>query len=59
MSECNPPTEPEAAQPGQTRLRDCPAWTYLLQEFYGIYARGSAGGSKAIRSHRKRVVQGI
>ena len=55
MSDANAPIEPEAAQPGQTRLRDYPSWTYLLQEFYGIYARGSAGGSKAIRSHRKRV----
>ena len=37
------------------RLSDCPNWTYLLQEFDVLYRHGSAGGSKAIRSHRKRV----
>jgi dimethylpropiothetin dethiomethylase len=42
-------------EPGDTRLRDCPVWIYLLQEFYELYSRGSAGGSKLIRSHRKRV----
>ncbi|MBO3759091.1 dimethylsulfonioproprionate lyase family protein [Ciceribacter sp. L1K22] len=37
------------------RLSDMPNWTYLLQEFEALYRFGSAGGSKAIRSHRKRV----
>lgn len=37
------------------RLNDCPNWIYLLQEFDTLYRFGSAGGSKAIRSHRKRV----
>lgn len=37
------------------RLQDCPNWVYLLQEFDTLYRHGSAGGSKAIRSHRKRV----
>ena len=37
------------------RLSDCPDWKYLLQEFDVLYRHGSAGGSKAIRSHRKRV----
>ena len=37
------------------RLTDCPNWKYLLQEFDVLYRHGSAGGSKAIRSHRKRV----
>lgn len=37
------------------RLTDCPDWLYLLREFQDIYMRGSAGGSKAIRSHRKKV----
>ncbi|MBP0617145.1 dimethylsulfonioproprionate lyase family protein [Jiella mangrovi] len=36
-------------------LSDCPNWKYLLQEFDTLYRYGSAGGSKAIRSHRKRV----
>lgn len=37
------------------RLRDCPNWIYLLREFESLYRHGSAGGSKAIRGHRKRV----
>lgn len=37
------------------RLRDCPCWTYLLQEFDALYRMGSSGGSATIRSHRKRV----
>ncbi len=36
-------------------LSDCPNWVYLLREFETLYRYGSAGGSKAIRSHRKRV----
>ena len=36
-------------------LKDCPDWLYLLQEFDGLYRYGSAGGSPAIRGHRKRV----
>ena len=43
--------EPDA----ERRLRDCPAWIYLLTEFQEIYGRGSAGGSKAIRAHRRKV----
>ena len=37
------------------RLQDRPNWVYLLREFETLYRHGSAGGSKAIRSHRKRV----
>jgi dimethylpropiothetin dethiomethylase len=37
------------------RLADSPDWGYLLQEFGALYRYGSAGGSKAIRGHRKRV----
>ena len=37
------------------RLRDRPGWLYLLAEFEALYRLGSAGGSKAIRSHRRRV----
>ncbi len=32
-----------------------PNWTYLLREFDTLYRFGSAGGSKAIRAHRRRV----
>lgn len=37
------------------RLMDCPNWLYLLREFDSLYRHGSAGGSAAIRGHRKRV----
>lgn len=37
------------------RLTDCPNWRYLLREFDNLYRYGSAGGSRLIRSHRKRV----
>ena len=36
-------------------LADCPNWLYLLREFDDLYRYGSAGGSRLIRSHRKRV----
>lgn len=36
-------------------LSDCPNWVYLLREFDTLYRYGSAGGSPAIRGHRKRV----
>lgn len=41
------------------RLRDCPQWLYLLRDFDAIYRQGSAGGSKAIRGHRRRVRESI
>lgn len=37
------------------RLYDCPNWVYLLREIDALYRYGSAGGSPAIRGHRKRV----
>jgi len=37
------------------RLTDRPDWLYLLREFDALYRHGSSGGSKLIRSHRKRV----
>lgn len=43
--------EPDAAP----CLRDHPNWLYLLREFESLFRHGSAGGSKAIRGHRKRV----
>jgi dimethylpropiothetin dethiomethylase len=42
---------PQTAQ----RLKDSPNWLYLLREFDQLYRYGSAGGSPAIRAHRKRV----
>ncbi len=36
-------------------LFDHPNWVYLLREFDSLYRYGSSGGSKLIRSHRKRV----
>jgi len=36
-------------------LTDSPDWMYLLREFDALYRFGSAGGSRPIRSHRKRV----
>ncbi|MER0237341.1 dimethylsulfonioproprionate lyase family protein [Fulvimarina sp. MAC8] len=36
-------------------LTDAADWTYLCQEFDTVYRYGSAGGSKVIRSHRRRV----
>lgn len=36
-------------------LLDRPDWLYLLREFDTLYRHGSSGGSKLIRSHRKRV----
>ncbi len=37
------------------RLFDHPDWMYLLREFDTLYRHGSAGGSKLIRGHRKRI----
>lgn len=49
----NPAPQPET---GSVRhLMQCPNWVYLLREFDSLYRYGSAGGSPAIRSHRKRV----
>lgn len=41
--------------PAGARLADNPNWIYLMREFDALYRHGSAGGSSAIRSHRKRV----
>ncbi len=45
---------PDAAE-DVTRLVDDPDMFYLLREFDTLYRHGSAGGSKLIRGHRKRV----
>ena len=39
----------------KNHLKGSPNWVYLLREFEALYRYGSAGGSKAIRSHRKQV----
>ena len=41
------------------RLFDTPPWLYLLRDYDSIYRYGSAGGSKAIRGHRRRVRESI
>lgn len=48
-------TEPSADVTPPSRLRDHPNWIYLLREFEALYRYGSAGGSTAIRSHRRQV----
>ena len=42
-----------------SRLADHPEWMYLLREFDTSYRYGSAGGSKAIRRHRRQVRERI
>lgn len=54
-SDIPPSVEDHAAETDQSRLRDQPDWVYLLREFEALYRHGSAGGSKAIRSHRRHV----
>lgn len=40
-------------------LYDAPEWLYLLRDFDALYRHGSAGGSKAIRKHRRLVREAI
>lgn len=47
--------EDDRADAQAQHLQDAPNWLYLLREFESVYRYGSAGGSKSIRSHRKRV----
>lgn len=42
-----------------SRLSDVPGWLYLIREFDTLYRFGSAGGSKLIRGHRKRVREAL
>jgi dimethylpropiothetin dethiomethylase len=50
------PSEPvDATGASVPRLFDCPDWLYLLRDFDALYRHGSAGGSRLIRAHRKRV----
>jgi dimethylpropiothetin dethiomethylase len=46
---------PAASATTAPRLFDCPDWLYLLRDFDALYRHGSAGGSRLIRAHRKRV----
>lgn len=46
---------PDPLDQTMPRLNDHPNWVYLLREFETLYRHGSAGGSKAIRAHRKKV----
>lgn len=43
----------------ERRLKDDPNWSYLLFEFQKVYRDGSAGGSKLIRGHRRRVREAL
>lgn len=45
----------EATAINSSSLHDHPNWAYLLREIDTLYRQGSAGGSKLIRAHRKRV----
>lgn len=55
MSESLVHNAPDERNSTVHRLADCPHWLYLLREFDDLYRYGSAGGSRLIRSHRKRV----
>ena len=55
MSDISEVEAVERTGPQGLRLFDCPDWLYLLREFDALYRHGSAGGSRLIRSHRKRV----
>lgn len=41
------------------KFLDVPEWVYLVREFDAVYRYGSAGGSRSIRSHRRRVRESI
>ncbi len=55
MSESLIDSDPDGCISLTRHLPDCPQWLYLLREFDDLYRYGSAGGSRLIRSHRKRV----
>lgn len=41
------------------KLSARPDWLYLLREFEHLYRRGSSGGARAIRAHRRRVREAL
>ena len=56
MNSSPPLTNPNDTQNAASYwVHDFPDWMYLLREFDSLYRYGSAGGSKLIRAHRKRV----
>ncbi|WP_425093585.1 dimethylsulfonioproprionate lyase family protein [Tropicimonas sp. S265A] len=55
MADISVPETPNADAVADMRLFDYPDWLYLLREFDSLYRHGSAGGSRLIRAHRKRV----
>lgn len=52
-------TSPDSRSAVPLTLNDRPDWRFLLREIEALYRLGSAGGSKAIRSHRRRVRESI
>ena len=52
-------TATDTLQDAPVRMNDRPDWVYLLREFSELYRRSSAGGSKAIRGHMRRVREGV
>jgi dimethylpropiothetin dethiomethylase len=46
-------------QDARPRLADQPNWLYLLREYYEMYRFLSAGGSRHIRSHQRKVREEI
>lgn len=51
--------EPDTADATLPRLRQEPDWFYLLREYYELYRRSSAGGSRLIRMHQRSVRETI
>lgn len=47
------------ANESDRRLSDEPDWFYLLREYYEMYRRSSAGGSRIIRTHQRVVREAI
>jgi dimethylpropiothetin dethiomethylase len=48
-----------ATSEAERRLFDVPDWFYLLREYYEMYRRTSAGGSRLIRRHQRIVRESI
>jgi dimethylpropiothetin dethiomethylase len=42
-----------------TRLLDCPEYLYVVRDYDAVYRYGSAGGSRAVRSHLRKVREAI
>jgi dimethylpropiothetin dethiomethylase len=59
MADVEPGVVVAAADDAGCRLSDEPDWFYLLREYYEMYRRTSAGGSRTIRTHQRVVREGI